>query len=138
VRRGEIVDHHLVVMEAQRKWIEAYIHWLSKRRYSTTFPNHPAGFARPIIREVRFYDISVATGASASVLGDLAPYNLKDNYLGKKFGFWFGLVRFALGLQKVPEIEGYTGFRTEHKKDMSVYVIGSKKDKWINGHMEML
>jgi len=100
MRRGEKVVHNLIVMEAQRKWIGGYLLWLSKRRYPTTFPNHPHHMAPVIIREIRAYDFSVPKGSVANLMGELAPYNVPDSFLGKKFGFFSKSTRFLLGLDK--------------------------------------
>ncbi len=139
MKRGHKVVHFLVVMEAQRKWIGAYLTWLSSRRYPTTFPNHPQQLAPAIIREIRFYDISVPNGSVNNLLGGLAPYNVPDSYLGKKFNFWANILRKLLGLKAPPVMNDNSSVLTDpYKKDLTVLVVGSKEDNWQNGNMELL
>lgn len=139
MKRGHKVVHILVAMEAQRKWIGAYLTWLNSRQYPTTFPNHPNQLASPIIREIRFYDISVPHGSVDNLLGELAPYNVPDSYLGKKFNFWAKILMKLLGLQPVPEMNSNSSVLTDaYKKDLTVLVVGKKEDLWINGTMELL
>jgi len=134
MNRGEKVTHYLVAIEGQRKWLGAFLDWLGKRTYPTTFPNHPRKMEPPVIKEMRFYDISVPTGSRHNLIGDLSPFNLTNSFLGKKFGFLSKVARKVLGLTAPPKGADVSIESSPHRDDLSIYVLGSKEDAWQDGN----
>jgi len=125
-----------VFLEGQRKYLNQFEEHLSNRVYNTQLPNMPGTTCKPIINEIRLYDISVFETCAGTLMDDIRPFQSIDLILPKWTHPIVSFIRKMFGLYTFKGQNKIIPDGAEKPKIKS-YVIGCKDDVWING-VEMI
>ena len=129
--------HHFVAVESQRKYLDTFESWLLNKRYITGFPNQAGMSIQPNVKEIRLLDICSFVSTTDDLLRDLAPYNTLDTLFKKRMN-WVKDMGFKFaGLESAPEPRNSTLNMPKWREYVTVQVLGTKPDQWVNG-VEMI
>ena len=97
-RGGKKMKKYYVLIESQRKYTDQFIEWLENKTYPTMLPNNPSFVVKPIIKELRMFDITTFETCTGKLFLDMKPFYAVTDFMEnwKKRIYLFGLSLFGL------------------------------------------